>query len=523
MANKIQVKQILELRAAGLSQNNIAKSRHMSKSSVGDVFQIAQEKNLSYDGVKALRPDEVYSLFYPDKHASETLFEDADYEHVHSELSRTGVTLKLLWKEYRDKCAMGGGIPVGYTKFCTGYGKFTDSKNLANHLMHKPGIVSEVDWSGSTMKLVDRTTSDVIDVYLFVATLPYSQYSYVEPCLNMKEASWLTCNIHMVEFWGGTTVRTVCDNLKTGVIQHPREGDIILNEAYEALGNHYTTAIMPAQVRKPKQKASVEGTVGKIATAIIARLRNTLFYSLDDLKTSVTKALKEFNDEPFQKRDGSRTTIFLQEEKASLRELPTMPYEIANWLYGRKVYLDCHITHEKNHYSCPYQYVGKSVDLKVSESLLEIYHQSERIASHRRFPDYVTNGWSTHEEDMPDHFQRMEWDDQRIRNWAVSIGADTAAVIDRIFSGVKIKEQGYNSCLSVLRLSKAYSKERLEIACALGLTKFHSPRYRHLKAILAANEDRIYKENQKKTATDHENTGYVRGASYYGGNHNDQR
>ena len=161
--------------------------------------------------------------------------------------------------------------------------------------------------------------------------------------------------------------------------------------------------------------------------------------------------------------------------------------------------------------------------IQVSESLLEIYHQSERIASHRRFPDYVTNGWSTHEEDMPDHFQRMEWDDQRIRNWAVSIGADTAAVIDRIFSGVKIKEQGYNSCLSVLRLSKAYSKERLEIACALGLTKFHSPRYRHLKAILAANEDRIYKENQKKTATDHENTGYVRGASYYGGNHNDQR
>ena len=372
------------------------------------------------------------------------------------------------------------------------------------------------------MKLADRMTGEVIDVYLFVATLPYSQYSYVEPCLNMKEASWLTCHSHMFDFFGGTTVRTVCDNLKTGVIKHPREGDILLNEAYEALGNHYSTAIMPTQVRKPKQKASVEGTVGKIATAIIARLRNELFYSMDDLKTSVGKVLKEFNDEPFQKRNGSRTAIFLQDEKASLRELPTLPYEIAKWFYGRKVYLDCHIAHDKNHYSCPYQYVGKSVDLKVSESLLEIYHQNERIATHRRFPDYMANSWSTHTEDMPDHFQRMEWDDQRIRSWAVSIGASTAEVIDRIFSVVQIKEQAYNSCLSVLRLSKAYSKERLEIACALGLTKFRSPRYRHLKSILAANDDKIYLEKQKKTDANHETVGYVRGASYYGGNHDDQ-
>ena len=201
MAKKIQVKQILELRAAGLSQNSIAKSRHMSKNSICDVFQIAQEKNISYESVKDIRPDEVYKLFYPDKHAIETLFEDPNYEYVHSELSKTGVTLKLLWKEYRDKCAIGGSIPVGYTKFCTGYSKFTESKNLTNHLTHKPGVVTEVDWSGSTMKLVDQMTGEMIDVYLFVATLPYSQYSYVEPCLNMKEASWLTCHIHMYEFF----------------------------------------------------------------------------------------------------------------------------------------------------------------------------------------------------------------------------------------------------------------------------------------------------------------------------------
>jgi transposase len=486
------------------------------------VFQIAQELNISYENVKDMRPEEVYNLFYPDKHAHETLFQLPNYEYIHGELSKVGVTLKLLWKEYRDQCSADGDIAVGYTKFCIGYTRFTEAQNLTNHLTHKPGMVVEVDWSGPTMKLADRMTGEVITVYLFVATLPYSQYSYVEPCLDMKEPSWLNCHVHMYDFFGGTTVRTVCDNLKTGVIKHPREGDIVLNEAYEALGNHYCTAIMPAQVRKPKQKASVEGTVGKIATAVIATLRNETFYSLDMLKAAVIKALREFNDAPFQKRHGSRTEIFLQEEKSTLRELPALPYEIAEWVYGRKVYPDCHITYKKNHYSCPYQYVGKQVDLKITASLVEIFHKGERLATHNRYQDYVCNAWSTHPEDMPDQFQQMEWDDQRIRSWAASIGDSTSVVIDRIFGGVKIKEQGYNACLSVLRLSKSYSKEILEGACLLALTKFRSPRYRHLKSILASNEDMIYTNDQKRNATVNDTKGYVRGASYYGGNHNDQ-
>jgi transposase len=159
MAKKIQVKQILELRAAGLSQNNITRSRHMSKSSVSDVFQIAQERGIAYEDVRDMRPEEVYRLFYPDKHAVETLFQEPDYEYVHGELSKVGVTLKLLWKEYRDQCfSVAGGVAMGYTKFCTGYTRFTEAKNLTNHLTHKPGVVTEVDWSGPTMKLVDRMT-----------------------------------------------------------------------------------------------------------------------------------------------------------------------------------------------------------------------------------------------------------------------------------------------------------------------------------------------------------------------------
>jgi len=293
----------------------------------------------------------------------------------------------------------------------------------------------------------------------------------------------------MFEYFGGSTVRITSDNLKVGVISHPREGEFVLNEKYEDFGNHYFTAIMPAGVRKPKQKASVEGTVGKIATAIIATLRKKTFYSLEELKLAVSIALKRFNEAPFQKREGSRTEVFNEVEKTYLRELPGIPYEVAEWVYGHTVTIDCHVAFNTNRYSAPYKYVGKKVDLKVTESLLEIYFKGERIASHKKLPSYSKYKWLTLEEHMPDQFNQTEWDDERIKKWAYSIGNCTGEVIDRIFNSVKIKEQGYNSALSVLRMSKRYSNERLETACEIALTKIRTPRYSHLKSILSSNQD----------------------------------
>ena len=521
MANKIKVKLILELRMAHMSRNLITSTRHMSKHSVSDVIHIADRLSITFNDVKDKTEEEVYRMFYPDKYAIENLYKDPDYEYVHKELKKVGVNLKLLWFEYSDKCKLDTEIPMGYTRFCQGYGKHTIANKLTNHLNHKPGIITEVDWSGPTMSYVDTTTGEFITVYLFVATLPYSQYSYVEPCLDMKQDTWLRCHINMFEFFGGVAIRTVCDNLKTGVIKHPKEGDIILNENYEAMGSHYMTAIMPAGVRKPKHKASVEGTVGKIATAIIAKLRNNIYYSFLELKTAVSKELAVFNEKPFQKRDGSRKEIF-EEEKKHLQPLPGIPYEIANWSYRRKVNFDCHVVYEKNRYSCPYQYLGKYADLKVTDSSLEIYISGNRVSTHTKFPDYIENRYSTHDEDMPDQFLQPEWDDTRIKRWAYSIGSCTLNVIDRIFAGVKIKEQGYNPSLSVLRLSKTYSEARLETACEFALTKINMPRYQHLKSILASNQDQIYLENKNTSINPPKSTGgYVRGAEYYGGGSRD--
>ena len=211
MAKKINVKLILELRSAGMGRNAIAASRHISKNSVGDVFHIADRMGISYEDIAQMDEDTVYRKFYPDKFALESLYDKPDYEYVHQELKRTGVTLKLLWQEYQDKCRASGNIPMGYTKYCQGYSEYTIVNKLTNHLEHKPGVAVEVDWSGPTMTYVDTSTGEIVTVYLFVGTLPYSQYSYVEPCRDMKMDSFIRAHIHMYGFFGGVATRLVCD------------------------------------------------------------------------------------------------------------------------------------------------------------------------------------------------------------------------------------------------------------------------------------------------------------------------
>ena len=197
MANRINVKLILELISGGMSQNEIARSRHMSRSSVSSTVNIAKEKDITYEDIKEMNDDVLYRMFYPEKMLTEDIYELPDYEYVHKELKRVGVTLKLLWEEYCDKCHDEGTLPVGYSKFCDDYGTHTTRNEITNHLENKPGIKCEVDWSGPTMKLIDKYTGEISNVYLFVGCLTYSRFAYVEPTLDMKMDTWMRCHIRM--------------------------------------------------------------------------------------------------------------------------------------------------------------------------------------------------------------------------------------------------------------------------------------------------------------------------------------
>ena len=293
---------------------------------------------------------------------------------------------------------------------------------------------------------------------------------------------------------------------------HPRNGEVVLNEAYEALGAHYMTAIMPTGVRKPKQKASVEGTCGKVATAIVARLRNRSFPTLAELNAAIREALDAFNSAPFQKREGSRRTVFEEVEQAFLTPLPKVPFEVCDWVYGRKVAPNFHVTFERNQYSVPYRLVGGRVDLKVSDSTVEVFADGERVATHPRFRPYERWLYRTDPSHMPPEFAKVtEWDDARILRWAREIGPNAHAVVDRIFEDVQIKEQGYNPALAVLNLSKRYGEEALEAACGYALERSEHPRCRFIRSVLASGA-----AGAGGDAPGDAPGGYIRGAEYYG-------
>lgn len=511
MARRIKTKLVMELRARGMSRKAIARTRKMSMHTVMAVFDAADEHDVHWDDIKELSDGEVFALLFPERVAAEKIIFQPDYDYVHSELKKTGVTLKLLWQEYSDIAREDGSTPVSYTSFTRGYSDYTVHRNVTNHLDHKPGQVMEVDWSGATMRIISIESAEITKAYLFVAVLPYSQYTYVEATLNMKQNAWLACHVNAYEFFGGVALRCVCDNLKTGVISHPKEGEIVLNEAYESLARHYMCAIMPTNIAKPKQKASAEGAVGKIATAVIAALRNEKFFTLEQLNRAIRKRLELYNSTPFQKREGSRKEIFELVERECLAPLPETPYEICEWVYNRSVNLDFHVTYKTNRYSVPHTLIGKKVDLKITDSVVEVYERGTRVASHVRYPDYVRYKPRTQEEHMPPEFVKPEWDDERMRRWANDIGENTGAVIERVFGDVQIKEQAYNPVMAILNLSKTYGERRLEAACAYALLKAPAPRYRLLRSILASGTDSLI----EPASPPKESGGYVRGSSYY--------
>lgn len=517
MVRKIKAKLVLQLRAEGLSGRAIATSQAMSRKSVTAVLEAADAAGVGWDDVADLGEGEVYALLFPGRGEHESVFAQPDWDRVHKELARVGVTLKLLHGEYADSCVVAGEPVMGYDRFCRTYQRHVLVTGVASRVGHKAGQTVEVDWSGPTMQLSDPVSGMTRTVYLFVGCLPFSRYAFVEPTLDMKQDTWLRAHVAMFEAFSGSVPRVVPDNLKTGVIKHPREGEIVLNDAYREMAAHYSAAVLPGRVRHAKDKASVENTVWHVAMRIIADLRDERFASLPELKAAITNRVAAYNQEPFQKRPGSRASVFATEEQPLLRGLPQVAYEISRWVYGRRVGRNGHVVWERNFYSVPFAHVATLVDLRITDRVLQAYRGTERLTSHLLLPEGSANEYRTNDADLPAGEKYRQWDPDRVRDWAERIGPSAVIVVNRIFESVPVDEQGLDAALAVLRLSRRFSAERVEAVCRLALAgRVRSPRYAHLQPILATGQDKTagLMSPREEPAED---GGYVRGADYYAG------
>lgn len=441
-----------------------------------------------------------------------------DCEYIHKEMAKSGVTLSLLWNEYCEQCRLSNEIPLMYSQFCRYYRKYASTQKATMHIRRKPGEQMEVDWAGQTAQIIDRNTGEAIQASIFVAVLSCSQYAYVEAFTSQNQESWIQAHVNTYKFFGGVTRILIPDNLKTGVDKVSWYTPTI-NKTYHEMAEHYSTAVIPARVRKPKDEPNVEGVVGIISTWIIAALRNQQFFSLRELNEAIQDKLYEFNSKPFQKKTGSRLSLFLEEEKSALMPLPATPYELAFWKTAT-VQFNYHISVEKMHYSVPYEYIKHKVDVRMTRNVVEVFFNSHRIASHVRRYGKVGQ-YSTVVEHMPEyHRSYTTWNSERFISWANGIGPNTAIAVKAILSSHKIEQQGYKSCMGLLKLADKYSVTRVEAACKKALSYTPRPGYKSIQTILKTGQDKVTEEKDPISNTN-ENTatfGFTRGARYYGGN-----
>jgi len=505
-------REILRLSHLGLNRTSIGAALGYSRNTVADVLHRAQVKGIELPLPNDMGDPELGDMLFPEK-AKDNNRKTPDCEKMHRELAKSGVTLTLLWDEYCNDCKQNGEIPYAFTQFRFHYHRYVQTTKATMHINHKPGEQLEVDWAGGTASVIDKDTGEILKAYVFVATLPCSGCSYVEAFLSQNQESWINANIHAFEYFGGTTRIIVPDNLKTGVEKADWYSPTI-NKSYHELAEYYGCAVIPARVRKPKDKPSVEGTVGIISTWIIAALRNRTFFTLSDLNEAISEKLQAFNEKPFQKKKGSRLIAFIEEEKEFLQPLPKNKYELAVW---KK--LSCgfnyHISVEKNFYSVPYEYIKCEMDVRITGTTVEVFYNNHRICSHPRL--YGRPGqYKTLTEHMPEkHKVYTEWNAQRFISWAKSIGSYTEAAITAILSSHKIEQQGYRACIGILKLGDKYGVKRLESACEKALSYTPSPSYKNIDSILKSGSDKLVDSKNEAKPID-ESHSFLRGAEYYG-------
>lgn len=506
----VDYKRILRLRAEGVSQRAIADVLGCSRNTVAAVFSAANTAGVGFGEVADLDASEVRTMLLPASAKPESTRCAPDFEYIHRELSRPSVTLLLLWNEYVATCRASSEVPYQYSSFNKLYRRWAASTGATMRIHRDPGESIEVDWAGDPMEFVDPAAGALVQAWLFVAALSYSVYVYVEAFADMTLGSWIDAHVHAFEAFGGVTRLLVPDNLRTGVAKTDRY-EPVFNPAYARMAEHYHTTIIPARIKRPRDKPVVEGSVRHVANHVAAVLRNRRFVGLGELNEAIFDQVADINARPFQKREDSRRIVFLRDEKPLLAPLPHDRFELAE-LRKAKPGPNYHIVVDKNYYSVPSALIGSSLDVRITSNTIEVFDGTQRVASHPRYKG-VRGRYSTVASHMPEAHRRHldSWTPQRFQQWAATVGPNTLEVIDAILASRKIVEQSYRSCLGVMSLEKKTGgHHRLEQTCARALAATPKPSYTLVKKLWTG-----WTPADPPPPPSLGDAGFVRGAHYY--------
>jgi len=507
-----KIRSVIRLKSTTeMSERQIAGALSISRPIVAKYWNGFLASGLDYEQIAEMADSELLRMVErPREDKGVRYHEMAQYfSHIVVELKGTGVTLQLLWEEYREKHPGG----YQYSQFCYHFNNWKNASEVRMHIKHKAGDKMFVDYAGQKWPITDPETGKERLVEVFVAVLGASGLTYVEATASQQKQDWIRSNERALWYFGGVAAAIVPDNLRSGVSRSdPYEPGI--NPTFDDFAEYYDTVIIPARVRKARDKALVENAVLLTYQRIYAPLRNRTFYSLEELNEAIGERLEEHNNKAFQRLDISRRELFERTERSALRPLPPERYPMKETKIVT-VQFNYHVElrEDLHYYSVPYYLYKKEPKTKVKmvydERIVAIYYDNIRIAQHIR--DLSPNGYTTLPEHMPpEHRFYAEWSPQRILRWAKAVGEEVARVIEKVLAGRKHPEQAFKVCLGILSLSKKYGVERLEKACRKA-DRFGTYSFKRIESMLkvALEEE---KNPELELIPAHEN---IRGSGYY--------
>ncbi len=501
------IREVLRLKwQCGLSERDIAASCHISATAARGYLRRAKNAGLSWPLPDALQDEQREPLLFPPP--PQIAAKDRpllDCPEIRKQLARKGVTLQLLWEEYRRDHPNG----LCYSRYCKIYAAWKKTAEPTMLQEHKAGDKLFVDYAGLTLPLTDPTTGEITEVQIFVANLGASNYTFAEATLTQSLPDWIGSHIRCFAFLGGVPRLIVLDNLKSGVTS-PCRYEPDLNPTYYRLANHYGVAVLPARVKKPRDKPKVEKAVQDVERRLLAPLRNHTFHSLEEINQALAPLLTAFNQRVSRSLGASRRVLFDTIDQPALRPLPPHPFGEGTWSKAR-VNLDYHVVGDKHRYSVPHRYIGRVAEIYLTETTVEIFLANQRVASHLR--SRVRNSFTTIPDHMPSTHRQAQWQAAQFLAQAKKHGGPTQRLVVHILKSRPVPEQAYRSCLGILRLAEKYGSVRLEVAAQRALES-EVPTYKSVAAILKNNLDADAPAPLPPAAApiQHDN---IRGADYY--------